>query len=52
MNDSRKAEIQFASKKDNLDEEIEFLRAHLAGLENEKKAAEDERECLKVCIFD
>ena len=45
---SKKAEYQFASKKDTLDEEIELLRAQLGTLENEKKAADDENALLKV----
>ena len=47
---SKKAECQFASKKDNLDEEIELLRAQLGNLENEKKAADDENALLKVFL--
>ena len=50
LKDSQKAEAQFASTTDDLDEEIKLLRAQLAELENEKKAAEDERECLQVSI--
>ena len=50
LKDSQKAEDQFASTTDDLDEEIKLLRAHLAELENEKKAAENERECLQVSI--
>ena len=45
----KKAESQFASKKNTLDEEIELLRAQLGGLENEKKAADEENARLKVC---
>ena len=45
---SKKAECQFASKKDALDEEIELLKAQLGSLENEKKAADDENALLKV----
>ena len=52
LKDSQKAEGQFASTTDDLDEEIKLLRAQLAELENEKKAAEDERECLQVSIND
>ena len=52
LKDSQKAENQFVSTTDDLDEEIKVLRAQLAELENEKKAAEDERECLQVSIND
>ena len=52
LKDSQKAEDQFASTEDDLDEEIKLLRAQLAELENEKKAAEDEKECLQVSIND
>ena len=45
----KKAETQFASKKNTLDEEIELLRAQLGGLENDKKAADEENARLKVC---
>ena len=48
---SKKAECQFASKKDTLDEEIELLRAQLGSLENEKKAADDENALLKVFLI-
>ena len=52
LKDSQKAENQFVSTTDDLDEEIKLLRPQLAELENEKKAAEDERECLQVSIND
>ena len=45
---SKKAECQFASKKNTLDEEIELLRSHIGSLEQEKKAADDENALLKV----
>ena len=48
---SKKAEYQFASKKDTLDEEIELLRAQLGSLENEKKAADYENALLKVFLI-
>lgn len=47
---SKKAECQFASKKDTLDEEIELLRSQLGSLEQEKKAADDENAFLKVFL--